>query len=146
MDRQRTKQLNELADRLEHDTANTPPALSDVQQAARELRHLAKLEAEVTNSILEWEGIDRVRDKEIADFQNRVRDLVIELSGAPDYIIDGGGSDGGWQEFTLAEIGQGLSYMADKIAKLESALLTLVLIAIWGAAFALLPTFGLTAL
>ncbi|PYS87343.1 MAG: hypothetical protein DMF62_12780 [Acidobacteria bacterium] len=42
---QRSEQLNELADRIEHDTANMPPALSDVKQAARELRHLAEVEA-----------------------------------------------------------------------------------------------------
>ncbi|PYS87342.1 MAG: hypothetical protein DMF62_12775 [Acidobacteria bacterium] len=61
-------------------------------------------------------------DKEIGDFQNEVRDLVIKCSGAPDSSIDGAGSDAGWQEFTLAEIGQGFSHMTDKIAKLESAL------------------------
>ena len=59
---------------------------------------------------------------EIGAFQNEVRDLVIKCSGAPDYTIDGAGSDNSWQEFTLAEIGQGFSYMDNKIAKIEAAL------------------------
>lgn len=52
-------------------------------------------------------------DEEIGEFQNDVRSLVIELSGAPDDAIDGKGSDAGWQEFTLAEIAQGFAFLKD---------------------------------
>lgn len=34
----------------------------------------------------------------------------------PDSDIDGKGSDAGWQEFTLAEIGQGFSHIEAKLA------------------------------
>lgn len=44
-------------------------------------------------------------DKEIGEFQNQVRHLVIEKSGAPDNRIDGSGVDSGdWRDLTLCEI------------------------------------------
>lgn len=51
---------------------------------------------------------------EIGVFQDRVRDLLINLTKCPDNVIDGNGSDAGWEEFTLAEIGQGVAYVIDQ--------------------------------
>jgi hypothetical protein len=65
------------------------------------------------------EALRRENDKEIGDFQNQVRDLVIARSGAPDSAIDGKGSDAGWQEFTLAEIGQGFAHVNDQMEALR---------------------------
>lgn len=59
-------------------------------------------------------------DKEIGDFQERVRNIVIDLTGAPDDAIDGKGSDAGWEEFTLAEISQGIAFVIDQRDALAS--------------------------
>lgn len=57
---------------------------------------------------------------EIGQFQDEVRDLVIRMTGAPSQAIDGKGSDAGWQEFTLAEISQGIAFVQDQLrAELE---------------------------
>lgn len=62
----------------------------------------------------------------IGEFQDSVRELLLKLSGAPSDAIDGKGSDAGWEEFTLAEIGQGFAFLQDqhdeKIATLEREL------------------------
>lgn len=62
----------------------------------------------------------------IGEFQDSVRELVLKLSGAPSDAIDGKGSDAGWEEFTLAEIGQGFAFLKDrydaKIATIEREL------------------------
>lgn len=55
-----------------------------------------------------------VSDAEIGVFQDRVRALIIDLAKCPDSIIDGKGSDAGWEEFTLAEIGQGIAFVIDQ--------------------------------
>lgn len=54
-------------------------------------------------------------DKEIGEFQDEARALILKMTGAPENTIDGKGSDAGWQEFTLAEIGQGIAYLKDKL-------------------------------
>jgi hypothetical protein len=63
----------------------------------------------------------------IGDFQEAVRKLVISLSGAPDNLIDGSGTDGGWEEFTLREITQGLNFMQTERDTLKKQLAEAVL-------------------
>jgi hypothetical protein len=59
----------------------------------------------------------------VADFQERVRDLVIERSKAPDSAIDGAGCDSGdWEDFTLTEISQGFNFVDERIDALRSKL------------------------
>lgn len=53
----------------------------------------------------------RTDSGELGRWQEEVRRTVIDKSGAPDSIIDGGGSDGDALEFTLAEISQGFNYI-----------------------------------
>lgn len=57
-------------------------------------------------------------------WQNKIRDLVIRMSGAPKYAIDGGGCESGDPlDFTLTEIKLGFAHLDDKlrerIAELE---------------------------
>lgn len=59
-----------------------------------------------------------VSEKELREFQDKVRNVVIQLSGAPDSAIDGKGSDAGWEEFTLAEISQGFAYLKEQQERL----------------------------
>lgn len=67
---------------------------------------------------------EKEHDEEIGDFQNEVRDKIIKLTGAPDSVIDGKGSDAGWQEFTLVEISQGIAHLKDsEIEPLKKQLL-----------------------
>lgn len=74
-------------------------------------------------ALAEIERLKGEHDEEIGDFQNRVRDLVIDLSGAPDHAIDGAGSDAGWDDFTLAEISQGFAHLQDNVIQpLKSSL------------------------
>lgn len=66
--------------------------------------------------------VEGSHDKEIGEFQDEVRNFVIERTGAPENLIDGKGSDSGWQEFTLAEIGQGVAFLKGKLAQVEAEL------------------------
>lgn len=48
--------------------------------------------------------------------QNRIRNLVIRLSGAKDGLIDGSGCDSGDPvDLTLNEIAQGFNYLLDEV-------------------------------
>lgn len=52
-------------------------------------------------------------DREVGKFQNDVKNLIDDLSGSN---VDGGGCDSGdWRDFTLAEIGQGIAFVKDKL-------------------------------
>lgn len=68
----------------------------------------------------DYAKLEAEHDQEIGDFQEEVRNLVIRLSGAPDNSIDGAGSDAGWEEFTLSEIGQGFAFLNERLSKLEA--------------------------
>jgi len=65
------------------------------------------------------DNMEKDHDAEIGEFQNEVRNLVIKLSGAPCDAIDGKGSDAGWQEFTLCEIGQGFSFLKEELERCQ---------------------------
>jgi hypothetical protein len=69
---------------------------------------------ELTEALRDSNDARHKLDVEIGEFQNEVRELIIERSGAPENCIDGKGSDAGWQEFTLAEIGQGFAYLVEQ--------------------------------
>lgn len=55
-------------------------------------------------------------DKELRRWQEEIRDYVIQQSGAPDSKIDGAGCESGdLLDFTLTEIGQGLTFLNDQL-------------------------------
>jgi len=80
-----------------------------------------QLTSDLSSTKAKLQQLEESHDKEIGEFQNDVRNKLIELTGAPDSSIDGAGSDAGWQEFTLAEIEQGVGFLLDKLQQLETA-------------------------
>lgn len=69
------------------------------------------------------EARDKEADEELRRWQDKIRDVVINRSGAPDYKIDGGGCDSGDPlDFTIAEIGQGFNYTDKEAETLREAL------------------------
>jgi hypothetical protein len=110
-----TEQLRDMAAQIQTPSSNSKRFFNEV---ADELEALRKDLDRANLSVLELgKALEEAQehDKEIGEFQDEVRCLVIKLSGAPDEWIDGKGSDAGWQEFTLAEIEQGFSYLKDKL-------------------------------
>lgn len=89
--------------------------LAQVEESNVKLAELV----EEKNTALTEQGLD-CTDEAIGTFQDEVRALVLKMTGAPDNAIDGKGSDAGWQEFTLAEIAQGLAFLIDKLATVEA--------------------------
>lgn len=79
-----------------------------------ELEHATKERDEARTWVEKFKSEAWVSDAEIALFQDRVRHLLLNLTKCPDAMIDGKGSDSGWEDFTLAEIGQGVAYVIDQ--------------------------------
>lgn len=96
--------------------ASRAAAVSQEQTSRVECNRLRGEVAELKRQLAEAQA---GHDKEIRDFQNDARNYILELTGAPDSSIDGKGSDAGWQEFTLAEISQGIRYLLDKLAEAQ---------------------------
>lgn len=60
-------------------------------------------------------------DKEVGEFQNQVRNLIMKM--APTCNPDGAGCESGdWRDFTLSEIGQGMAHVIDKCDELQQQL------------------------
>ncbi len=108
--------------------------------AARELERLTKQLATANNKILDYEQTEaavcpedmgapeyiKFLKKQLAasekedgltlEIQNRIRNFVVEKSGAEDATIDGSGCESGDPvDLTLDEIGQGFNYLFDEI-------------------------------
>jgi len=53
-------------------------------------------------------------EQELARWQEAIRELLIETSGAPDHLIDGSGCDSGDPlDLTLTEIRQAFAFQRD---------------------------------
>lgn len=76
-----------------------------------------KAEAE----IVKFRSESWISDAEVGLFQDRMRNEIIRLTGCPQDQIDGKGSDAGWEEFTLAEIGQGIAFILDRLNEARAA-------------------------
>lgn len=89
------QQINYIAEQNEDRLSNGVLA-KIIQKAINE--SLAELESE--------------HDKSIGEFQNKVKNLIDELTGSN---VDGAGCDSGdWRDFTLSEISQGFAHVVDK--------------------------------
>jgi hypothetical protein len=64
----------------------------------------------------ERERAEKEHDEEIGEFQQQAYALICRLSGKD---VDGAGSDAGWQEFTLAEISEGLAHVIERAEQAE---------------------------
>lgn len=100
---------------LQERSEDAQPTLEDFHRAQEDVVELGK---KCDALAKENRSLNEEHDKEIGAFQDEVRNLVIQLSGASDASIDGKGSDAGWQEFTLSEISQGFNHITDQLSTL----------------------------
>ena len=115
-----SKKISELIKRLQKiqdDFGDTCVSFNQLDWGACALNHFYEEREEITalqekvRDLEEWQ-----RDGITLETQNRIRDLVVERSGADDSFIDGGGCDSGDPvDLTLDEIGMGFNILLDKI-------------------------------